>query len=299
MTDVPAQGALTKVGFDVDSTTVGGFDASSRGIEAISCSVRQIETRLHSNGIRGTRSRHHIRNRVVSQRVTGSFVCNPTATELDWLLPYILGGSTVGGVTDVANALSSFSMLVDKGSKRFVYTGCKIGRAVLSGSQGNPVSLTLDIEGVAEAAGSDTAFPAAVPFVTDESFFVLADCAFTWISVARQFSQFELTLDNMLDADRFHNNLTRAQIVGQDRAVQLTLDVPYTSDNVDAYAVAVAGSAGTLVIADGSDTYTIAFGNLKANNEGPEVDGKTEIRLPLRLDAFATDSASECKFTKT
>lgn len=298
MTDVPAQGALTKVGFDVDATTVGGFDASSQGIEAITCSMRQVETRLHSGGLRGTRSRHQSRNRIVSQRSTGTFVCNPTAAEIDWLLPYILGGATAGGVTDVANTLPTFSMLVDKGSKRFVYTGCVVGRAVFAASQGGAVSLSLDIEATAEATGSDTAFPSAVPF-TSASFFVLSDCAFTWLSSARKFSQFELAIDNMLDADRFNNSLTRAQIVGQDRAVQLSLNTPYTSDNVDLYAVAVAGGSGTLAVADGSVTYTVAFGNMRANNEGPELGGKTEIRLPLRLDAFATDSASECKFTKT
>jgi hypothetical protein len=298
MTDVPAEGALVKVGFDVDSTTVAGFDASSVGIEALSCTLKQTETRRHSDGHRGTLDRHYSRKRVVSQASSGQFVCNPTETELDWLLYYILGGAPAGGVTSVANSIPEFQMLVDKVTSRYIYGGCVIDRAVFSGSAGNPIQLALDIEAKTESAPSATAFPSAVPF-SSENYYVLSDLVLTIISTARKFSQFELTINNNLDKTRFHNSLTRAYIPAQSRTVQLSVNFPFTSDNSDLYAATVAGGAGTLVMADGSDTYTIAFANLMCNPVGPEITGKTEIRLPLVYDSFATDSNPSIKFTKT
>ncbi len=189
-------------------------------------------------------------------------------------------------------------MLVDKVTARYIYGGCFVNKATFSGSSGNPIQLSLDIEARTESVPTATAFPAAVPF-DSASYYVLSDCVLTILSAARKFSQFELTIDNVLDTTRFHNSLTRAQIPAQNRMVQLSANFPYTSDNADLYQAAIAGAAGSLVIADGSDTYTIAFGNLKVNNKGPEIAGKTEIRLPLVYDAFASATAASIKFTKT
>ncbi len=93
---------------------------------------------------------------------------------------------------------------------------------------------------------------------------------------------------------------TRTEIAAQDRSVRLEVSAPFTSDNTDLYGAAIAGAAGSLVVSDGSVTYTMNFGNAKIPAEGQDVSGKSEIMLPLTVDLFHDDaSASELKITKT
>lgn len=294
MTDVPARGALAQLAMDPST-----IDGSSQGFEFVSCGLKETETHVRSSGIRGSRSRNQGRVRIVQKRVGGQIIMEPTASELDFLLPYMLGGATSLGVTDVADTLTALNISLDAVSKVFTWSGCKIGKWVLSGSAGQPIRLALDIEGLSETVGNAGSYPAIT--LDETNFFVLADCSITLDSVSRKFRAFALTMDNLLDAGRYNNSLTRAQIASMDRMVQLTLDTPYTSDNTDLKDAAIAGAAGSLVIADGTDTYTFAFGNCKIPSDGPTVQGKSEIMMPITVDCYedAGGTASECKVTKS
>lgn len=293
MTDVPAPGALAKLCFD----SVAPIDTSSIPFEFVSENLRMVQTHVRSEGIRGTRSRKSHRVRIAREQITGSVVMNPSVTEIDWLLPYMLGGSTSLGVTDVADTLGEFVGAIDRVTKVFTYTGLRVARWSISGSSGQALVLTLDLEGETETVGNAGTFPALT--LDTDNFFVFSDITLTLASSARKVQSFTLTMDNALDAERFNNSITRAEIAAMDRSVTLECSVPYTSDNSDLYDQAVAGAAGSLAISDGSTTYTIAFGNVKAPAESPTVPGRSEILLPLRLDCYSTDAASECKFTKT
>ena len=293
MSDTPAQGALAKMAMDPNA-----ISASSQGFEFVSCTLARQDTHVYSQGIRGTRSRDKSRARIARRAVSGQIVLEPTPTEIDFLLPYILGGTTSMGATDVADSLPSLVIGVDKVTKVYTYTGCRVGRAVFSGQAGQAVQLTLDIEATDETEAAGGSFP-AVSLPTD-NFFVMSDLTLTLLSVARKFGRFALTIDNMLDAERYVNSLTRTQIAPQDRQVTLEVDTPFTNDNADLYGAAIAGAAGSLVMSDGTVTYTMAFGNCKIPADGAEVSGKTEILLPLTVNLFADGTtASELKITKS
>lgn len=273
------------------------FDASSMPFEFINETLRKTAQHVYSDGIRGTRSRYKCRAAVVREQIGGAINMNPTVTEIDWLLPKMLYGSTVTGVTDVAETPTKFQVMIDRVNKVFTYTDCVVSRWTLSGGVGQALSLTLEIEGKAETVGAAGSFPSLA--IACENMFVFSDVQLILNSVAREMSSFALTMDNRIDGERFMNSLTRTELPALDRIVTLECRVPYTNDNTDLYDLAIGGIPGSLVVSDGTTTYTFAFANLKAPAESPVVDGRTEVGLTLRFQAFRDDAASECKVTKS
>lgn len=289
----PAEGALAKLAIDAALP----FDTSSEPFEFISESLQMIQTHANTQGVRGTRSRLAPRTRIVTEQISGSLVLNPSVTELDRLWPRILGGATSVGVTDVADTLPEFQVMVDRVTKVFTYAGCRVSRATLSGTQGQPLSVTLDIEGETESVGNAGTFPAIT--IDTDTMFVFSDITLTLDSVAREVTTFSLVIDNVLDTGRYLNSVTRAEIPAQDRQVTLDVTIPYTTDADDLHDLAIAGIDGSLAWADGSTTYTFDFGNLKSAARSPVVSGKTEILLPLTFDCYKSGSDSEVKVTKS
>lgn len=293
MTDVPAQGALSQFAVDF----VSPIDAASIAMELVSHTLKRRDTHVRGQGVRGTRSRNLGRVRLARKDISGQLVVEPNAAEMDWLWQAVLGGTPSAGVTDVANALPEFVASFDAVSKVFSWSGLKVVKAVIAMNSGQPIRWTLDVVGEDETVANAGTFP-AVTF-PETNFYVCSDVTLTLAAAARKFRSATLTIDNLIDSDRFNNSTTRNEIAAQDRMVQLSVSAPYTSDNTDLYAAAIAGAAGTLVLADGSATYTIAFANCKLPAEGPELPGKGEILLPLTVDCYKSGSDSECKVTKS
>lgn len=294
MTDIPAQGAQAQLAFD-DST----FDVNSEQFEFVSETLRMVQTHVESGGLRGTRSRFEDRVRIGSERVTGAIVMNPTAAELDLIWPRALGGTTSLGVTALAETVPAFNVMVDRVTKVFTYSGCSVAALVISGAAGQPLTVTLELEGQTEAVGNAGTFPAITAGIDTGNMFIFSDCTLTLAGAARKFSSFTLRLDNVLDTERFNNSLTREQIAAQDRRVTLEVDVPYTSDNSALHDAAIAGAAGSLAVSDGSVTYTFDFGNCKIPAESPVVAGRAEIQLPLRVNCYRDGANNELLVTKT
>lgn len=288
-----SQGALAKLCLDA----VLPFDTSSEPFEFVRESFRLVRNHIHSNGITGSRSRRQHRTRDGIRAASGQIVMHPTPTELDLLWPRILGGTTAAGVTDVANTLPKFQVMIDRVEKVFSYTDCVISRAVITGEQGQPITLTLDIEGEDRTVGNSGTFPALT--LPTDNIFIFSDLTFTY-STARSFRGFSLTLDNFVDGDRYFNSQVRQEMVPHDRQVTLSMMGPFDSGTSDLLDYAVAGSAASLVMTDGSTTYTFDFANMKYETDDPVVEGKSEIMMPMeRFTSFHDGSNSELKVTKT
>ena len=295
MADTPSIGALAKLAIDAATP----FDVSSEPFEFIREDIKLINTHVESQGIRGTRSRRKERVKIGSTDARGTISMNPSVTEIDLLLPRILGGTTAGGVTDVADTLPEFQVMIDRIAKVHSYTGCVVASAQIRGVKGQPLELTITIEGEGGSIGAAGGFP-AITIDTDSTFFIFSEAALTLTGTSRLIEEFTLTIENGLRADRRFNSLNRVNIPALDRRVTLGCTVPYTPDNTDLENVAIAGGAGILVLTDGSTTYTVDFANVKSESESPSVPGRDEIMLPLqRMTAYADASNSECKFTKT
>lgn len=288
-----SQGYAAKLAFD----SVLPFDGSSEAFEFISESLRMVQAHANSQGIRGTRSRLADRTRIVSEAITGTILMRPTIAEIDLLLPRIFGAATVAGVTSLSDSMIEFQVMVDRVAKVFTYEGCRISRATIQGSSGGPIEFSLDIEGETESIGNAGTFPSIS--VDTGNMYVFSDITLTLNAVATEVSSFSLVIDNMLDTGRFMNSVTRAEIPAQDRQVTLTLEVPYTTTNVALHDIAIAGIDGTLVMNNGTSTYTVDFGNLKSQANSPVAGGKSEIMLPLTFDCYRSGSDLEVKVTKS
>lgn len=286
------QGYATQLGISASNPV----DARFEFLRATLAGARTIVT---SEGVSGNRSVLSGRGRVVSERCSGQLVMQPTVVEIDALLPWLLGGSTSGGVTDVADALAARYITLDKVQKVYTYAGCYAAQWRLEGAEGQPLNWTIDVEGKTETVANAGTFPSLS--LDTGNFFVYKDCTLTLAGTGYAVRNFAITLNNVLDADRFLNSLTRGDITPQSRLVTLEVTLPFGDAQglIDSATIGSTGIAGSLAFSDGTTTYTIAFANLKAGTQGAQIEGRTELYVPISFQAFRTSSASEFKVTKS
>lgn len=297
MADTPSIGSLAKLAMD----TILPFDTSSTPFEFIREDLVSSKTHIESNGIRGTRSRFSKRVKVAAEDISGSILMNPSVTEIDSLMPKVMGsGSTFGTPSTGVEVLPTFQIMIDRIANTHTYVECVVSSCTIRGVKGQPLEFTLNIE--AETSVSGETFP-AITIDSDASFFIFSECALTLAGSSRLIEEFTLTIDNVVRTDRRFNSLTRVNMPALDRIVSLGCTVPYTPDNAALEDQAVAGAAGSLVLTDTESsptTYTFTFANVKSESEHPSVTGREEISLPLqRMRCYATASAKEMTFAKS
>jgi hypothetical protein len=229
------------------------------------------------------------RIRTVRKAISGDIVMEPTATELDLLLPRILGKAL-----DVDDVLPETYITIDRVAKVHEYVKCICGQGVLSGSSGEAIRLTTTWEGETETEGNAGTFPEISPPV--DGIFVCSDVVLTLAGSPRAVDDFSLTINNMLSTELYRMSLTREEIPPTDREVTLAVTLPYDTDNVDLYNLAIAGAEGTLVIDDGNTEYTFTFANVKIPANSPNVAGKDEIPLQIVATCYADGEAHEIEW---
>lgn len=290
----PSMGHLAKLIMGTATPISGG---NGQAFEYQSVGLKQVEEQVHSAGVRGSRSRRKERVRTVRKSVSGPIVMHPSATELDWLLPKFLGGTTGGGVTDIADTLPEVYIQLDRVAKVHEYVKCVCGQAVIQGASGQPIVLTTEWEGETETETNAGTLPSLT--LPTDGMFVFSDITLTLEGNARTVDDFTLTINNMLLTDLYRNSLSRVEIPPSGREVTLAVTLPYDTDNTDLYNAAIAGAAGILAMNDGNDTYTVNIANCKIPSNAPDVPAEGEIPLSILANCFADGSNSECKWTKT
>lgn len=269
--------------------SVAPIDTSSEPYEFVSESIQLVGSHRETDGIRGTRS--HISENVSesTETVGGILTLHPTPVNLDNLLPRILGAAESVDVFALAETVPDFLVAVDRVTKVFTYSGCKVNRATFRSSAGNPLMLELDIQGKTESVGAAGSFPAltigtAQPYMHHQAAVSLAGVG------SRVVDNIEITIDNALALDRFYNSQTRTALPEQDRIITFSCDNPYSSDESALYDIALAGIAGTVTYTNGGVSTLFTFGILQGPPRSPVVQGKREI--PLRLELVARMSGS-------
>lgn len=283
--------------FDLDDV-----DVNSTPIEVVSASLIAEHTLIESEGIRGTRSRTKERVRRGLINVGGSVVLHPSPTELDALLPVILGATETTDTFALAEALPEFDFMIDTGAKVYDFANLKVNTATFRGSSGQPLEVELDMIGKTVTEGNSGTFP-ALTFDTD-TMFVFSDSTFTYDTSSSgadyEILDFELTIDNLVEA-RFGNSTTATSIDATDRRVTLAVTTPWTatdgegSDNTALYSVSsVAGSDGSLALVNGNQSLTFAFANMKlAPASTPIVDGRGEITKAITYNIYKSNTTNE------
>ncbi len=282
----PSMGHATRIG----SSASG---AATREYDFLTCQIGKTKELIVSDGVRGTRSY------LDQQAVFGPYVVGGVVTmdvrpdDLDTLLPLILGGTETAGSFPLAETLPESDWTVDKEVKVYTYADMKVNTANFSGNSGQKLQLALDLQGKTETEGNAGTFPAISGTLSVKRPYIFHQVTLTLDSVAREFNQFNLLIDNALLLDRTMNSATRTQIPEGNRRIILTVQSPFTSDEIALYDLAIAGITGTLVFTDGTDTLTFTFANLKKPTRPVGIAGKTqEIMQPLELQAFATQSGA-------
>ena len=250
---------------------------------------------LDASGLRGTRQHSQERTAMGTDHVGGPIVLEPGAAMLDLWLPRILGGTLATHNVPFAETLPTFDVLVDKIAQRHVYGGCYVNKATFDCKPNQNLKVSLDILGKTETL-SATSFPAISN--TTEAPWVFSQGVITLNSAVRQITEFQVVVDNHLEA-RFTNSTTATVISAIDQTVTLTCKAPYTSDNTDLYNQGITASAGTLVFTNGSNVLTFTFGALQYEDDGPIIEGRGEIFLPIHATARKTGSTAALNFTIT
>lgn len=289
-----AQGVFTQLAIGDTLALTSRFDFQ-RG------SIGKRQTLLNGNGLRGTLEEDISRIRTSFYRVNGNITFQPNASELALLLPWILGANASGTTYALADTLQTRYVQTDQVVKVFAHAGCAVNRARFYATQGGPLSVDLDIVGQTEgnivtttytegAPGNAGTFP-ALTINTATGPFIFTDLALTVGGVTYNAQDFEVVVDNGLDADRFFNSLTLLTQVKTNRQITFRSSLPYG----DASAVYGSGAAGVAVNGTFTNgTVSILFGMaavaFPAN--APTIEGRTEIMLPIEGNAYHTGSTN-------
>lgn len=283
--------------FDLDDV-----DANSTAIEVVSASLIAEHTLIESEGIRGTRSRTKERVRRGLINVGGTVVLHPSPTELDALLPVILGATESTDTFALAESLPEFDFMIDTGAKVYDFSDLKVNSATFRCSSGQPLELEIDMIGKTVTEGNAGTFP-ALTFDLD-TMFVFSDSVFTYDTSSTgddyEILDFEVMIDNLLEA-RFGNSTTATSIDPTDRRVSLSVTTPWTAtdgssaDSTGLYVTSsIAGSDGSLALTNGNQSLSFAFANLKlAPAATPIVNGRGEITKGITYNVYKSATTNE------
>lgn len=278
-------GYNAKLGIGTTSTVDKPLDFLN---ESLACD----ETFVDRSGLRGTREHPVEVLRQGIRRIGGQITLQPTAVEWASLLPWILGTDASGTAYALAETLQSRYVTVDRSDgtdgKVFTYDGCKVNKATIKASQGELLTLTLELLGVDETPANAGTFPSLTLDLTTGPF-IFSDLAMTIAGTTYQSKEFTLTIDNKLDGERFLNSLTRTALIAQDREISLELQLPY-GDAEAAYNTGVAGAAVVATFTNGTVSLAFSMAKVCFPRKSPTVQGKQEIMLPLHGIAHKSGS---------
>ena len=256
--------------------------------------VELIDT--NEEATRGTRD--PAKERVVQGLINTELAIemNPTPAELDLLLPWIGFTETVD-VFALDEALTYRDILIDFDTHRQIFQDAKVNTAEFSSSKGQPLKLTLNVLCRTQDTPVATAFPSIS--IDTEAPYVHHQGVLTLRSVAREYTEVSLLIDNVLNAE--HNNAQNPTIIfATDRKITGSCNTPFSEDEDDLYTAplaSAAGAAGTLVYTNGGQSTTFTLANVKENAvKAPAITGG-EIRQPIDFMVFSDGSTKSLVIT--
>jgi hypothetical protein len=282
-----AVGALGKLGIGAASPVTYMLDFQSENFR------RQDES-VNGNGVRGTRSHHFNPVRAGLQRVNGPVNFKPTALDLANLFPWALCGSTVTvsgtnkryqlGETAVTRYLT-----IDRHAKVFTTTKVGVNKATFRADQGQLFEANFDLIGSTETVGNAGTFPAIAVDVSTQPF-ILSDLALSVNSTTVTAKQFEITVDNKIDPDRFFNANVLSDVVMNDREVTFKTTLPYGDFTALYNLGAGTGIAVTATLTNGSVVLVFSLPKVVFPPMSPVVPGRQEVMLELEGRAYRSGS---------
>lgn len=258
------------------------------------CDIGADETFIDANGLKGTLSPHIARVRQGPRRIHGSLSMQPNVLEMQQILPWILGTAVSGTTYALADTALSRYVEVDRAgsSNKASYDSVAVNRATFHGGEFQPLGVDLDLLGVDETISGS--FP-SLSINESTGPWVFTDLALSINSTTVHSKNFNLTIDNHLDADWFLNSLTLSAIVKLQRTIMFSCEVAH-GDYTALYNTGAGGVAVVVVFTNAADaTKVLTFSLVKvALPRHPlPIVGRTENMMTLAGQAYKTGSTAE------
>ncbi len=195
------------------SIAIGDALPVTQRIDFISETFSLKQEMPYLGGMRGVRARNINRVREGIRRVDGNIVCQPTALEWSYLLPWILGGAAVGTSYPISETVPGKYIMKDMGSKVYTYDHCRVSKCTIACQQGETLKVTLDVAGVDEVPGNSGTFPVLTLDATTTPF-MFFDVVLTFGGTTYIIKDLEFSIDNVLDTERFFSSKTLSPDAG-------------------------------------------------------------------------------------
>lgn len=240
---------------------------------------------IDGNGIRGTRDSSVELFRNGNIHVNGPLNLIPTTLELSYILEWIMGGSPSGSGTvtyPLGESAETRFVVIDRIIQVFTYAGVAVDRAEFRASEGGLLTVALGLVGQTEIAGNAGTFPAISLDVSTQPL-IFTDTTLSINSTTVKAKDFRITIDNMIDKERFLNQTTLSAVNALDRRVGFECTIPY-GDYSAIYTALTGGSPGlavtvTLTNAGASLVFTMPAVSLPKRTPG--TPGRRELMLGL------------------
>lgn len=243
------------------------------------------------NGTRGKYDRDDGRVRPNKTMIAPKLSCQPTRTELTYLLPWIFDAAASVNSYPLADTATFLrSLAFDPGaSTLWNLPNVAVDEASFRCTEGGPLDLSLSMLGrTFTKAGS---FPALSLDVATQPF-LMTDCVLTVGGVTTQFREFGLTIRKNLDRERFFNSTTLTAQNKIRRDIIWSLGVPY-GDFPTLYNTAqAAGVAVVATFTNGSRVLTFTSAAVRFKPKSPDSPFQRESFLTLEGEAYSSDGTA-------
>ena len=202
------------------------------------------------------------RTRRGTRQVQGQLVTAPSPEELDLLLEWATGGTKTAGNIDVAESagVPARWLRADRDGTVEIYSGVKVGSFTLSASEGSPLQMSLQLQGIDEASSTSPTSPTAID--VDAGPYMFQECVLSVDSTQYAFRQFSLQVDNRLEV-KVNNSPTPTAIHSTGCAAQVQLALPL-GDASALYGSAVGGVAVVATFTNGNYSLAITMAAVQA-----------------------------------
>lgn len=277
------------------------FDGSSTPLVFLTDNLRATYQRVEDEGLRGVRNRFV--NRVAQGLipVAGSITAEPSPMEWDFWLQLITGGTKSGTSIPLADTLQPVAFASLRGPKWYQYDGCVCGSAEISSAgPGKKLSLNASILGQTETENG-TSFP-SVAYDTQDVYMhhqlavtlggSVSGGSLTGGTLYKP-ERASVKIDNAVQV-KYRNSQTATALVAGDRMVDVTLAIPFTSEEAALYQSCRSPFAASLVWTMGGYSLSMIFPALIAQTATPIVGGGVnEIVLELNCRAYKSGAENE------
>jgi hypothetical protein len=285
MTPNPALGVAARFAIGVANPTDKPLDFESE-------TLSRRSSFLDPQGLRGTVAHAASRVRENSRIVSGNVVMQaPTAVELSYVLPYILGGTPSGTSYPLAETLTAFYAQLLRGASRFTYSGCRVNQATFSSRKGSALQLSLDVVGI-DVTKDATAFP-TLTLDNTTGYFQHEDLVLTINGDTVDCFSWQMVFNNVV-LMRQVNSVTPTAVYRTDRLVSATLDTPWGDDEA-LYNLAVGGVTLSSVFTNGTTSISFTCPKFQVPAKDPDVNGRDEMHNLLDgMCRFSATPGDEC-----